>query len=212
MINRLMRMSVSAAAKTQPRRIEREVDKYLYASPAAKADVEEISRAAAMLRLAGFAPGDLGSIAVRRTDTSATITTPGSDLRSIDNRHLTSIAIDKSDHPVLAGLQAGAMAAAIGYPPNLLALASSGIATLPLGRSALGEMATEVTFVGSSPSSEQWWTDAIATHAGVVVSLQGTALSIGSNPIEAAARMEAAEALAIRAILVAGQENKYDPS
>lgn len=182
---------MARAANMQPKRLDRVVNEHLYASPAARDEVSSIAEAAARMDRLGFAPAGLGAVAVRRSTARASVTAPGCDLASVDNRQLESVPIDHEGlgaMPVLAGLVVGYEAAAWGYPPYLLNLAISG--RVPdLANADLAAVAGSVAVVASPGEIE-------AGEELVWVVQGGGVLAVGDSPSEAVRRLEAAEALA----------------
>lgn len=189
-LDRLMRASVERAQQMQPKRMQRAVGEHLYAAPSAREEVEAISRAAARMVAAGLALLTSGSVAVRHSAKSATITAPGADLSSIDNRHLERVSLADTVSPALAAVRAGAPAAVWGFPPSLLSLAATGIELEPVSED-LARLAGSATHVDTLDEAGSGLT--VVVGRGVVAG--------HSDPEAAVDRLAAAEALARMTII-----------
>ena len=185
MFDRLMRGSVDRAMKMQPRRTQRVADELLYSSPSARDEVAAIREVGARLVGGGLTPPSAGSIAVRRSDTKVGVTLAGTDLASIDNRSLETVDLSDRSTPALAGLRAGSNAAIYAFPPNLLALVAEGGVIEPVV-SDLADRVGDLTIATHLDGIRTGLS--ILTGRGVVATHDG--------PLEALARLEAAETLA----------------
>jgi hypothetical protein len=189
LLDRMMRTSVDRAMRMQPRRTTKVVDEYLYSAPSAREEVSAISLAAARMVAAGLCPSRLGSVAVRRSATKATITALDADLSAIDNRFLETVDIDDTASPALAAIRAGARAAAWAFPPHLMAAVAAGV-ELPAG-GPLASVAGPVDVVHTLAE----------VRSGLSVVVGEGAISGHDDPAGAVARLEAAEAIARIAII-----------
>jgi ribulose-5-phosphate 4-epimerase/fuculose-1-phosphate aldolase len=189
-LDRLMRASVERAQQMQPKRLQRAVGEHLYAAPSARDEVEAVSRAAARMVAAGLTPATSGSVAVRHSARSATITAPGADLSSIDNRNLERVGMDDTVSPALAAVRAGAPAAVWGFPSSLLALAAAGIVPEPVSED-LARLAGRIAHADTLEAADSGLT--VVVGRGVVAG--------HTDPEAAVDRLAAAEALARMTII-----------
>jgi ribulose-5-phosphate 4-epimerase/fuculose-1-phosphate aldolase len=189
LLDRMMRSSVDRAMRMQPRRTSKVVDEFLYSAPSARDEVAAVHAAAARLVTAGLSPLTLGSVAVRRSATKATITALDADLSAIDNRHLETVDIDDGASPALAAIRAGAAAAVWAFPPHLMAAVAQGVAMPETGR--LASAAGPIAVAGSLGEARSGLT--VVTGEGAVAG--------HDDPLAAVTRLEAAEAMARIAII-----------
>lgn len=191
-LDRMIRSSVDRALRMQPKRSQKVADEYLYTSPAARPDVEEIRNASARLVSSGLTTSSLGRVVVRRSDKSVTQVVPGKDLTAVDARHLETVDVNDGDIVVLAAASTGA--AVLAHPVSLLALSLTG-RTPERSVGALSELAGPIEIAGVLPSyGEGVW---IVPSLGVV--------SVASDVGAAVTRLEAAERLAAITVLTREQ-------
>lgn len=192
-LDRLMRRSVDRALHMQPKRVRDAADEVRFSAPSAREEVAAVRTAAARLVGAGLALPTAGRIAVRRTDRVAAVTVPGADLASSSGTAMTTVHLETEelDSLLLSPIRAGAGAAVLGQPVKLLALAAFGarLADVP----ALASIAGPISW-GSLPEG-----------AGVGVDTAWGAIAVADDPVEAVARLEAAERLA--AVTIDRMEN-----
>ena len=120
LVGRMMKGSVDRALRMQPGRVTRIADDLLYASPSQREVVEQFAAAGRRLVEGGLAPRTLGVIAARRTETSASRTSPAADLTQLDNRTIESI--DLNDESWLGGVLRHGHAVIVAWPASLLAV------------------------------------------------------------------------------------------
>jgi hypothetical protein len=193
-LDRLMRRSVDRALHMQPKRVRDAADEVRFSAPTAREEVASVRAAAARLVEAGLALPTAGRIALRRTDRVAAVTVPGADLSASSGVAMTTVHLDteEPDTLLLSPIRAGARAAVLGQPVKLLALAVSG--ERPADLPVLVSIAGPISF-GSVPDG-----------FGVGVDAAWGAIAVGADPVEAVARLEAAERLA--AVTIDRMENE----
>jgi hypothetical protein len=192
-LDRMMRSSVDRALKMQPRKVQRVADETRYTSPKERPVVDAIRAAGARVSRMRFDVGDLAAIAVRRDLGAMTVTEFGADLADIDGRCLATwipgdpetaagATVDARNAQLFAALTSDDAVGAVvlAYPPYLMAIDASGDAP-PLAGSPLGERAGRIEAGG-------------VAGIGVWV-LGGSVISAGTSPVDAMARLEAAERL-----------------
>lgn len=182
-LDRLMRASVSIAGRIQPRKALRQADDAVYSSPVSREAVEAIRSAGRRLVAAGLGVNGLAVIAWRRSENRIGVTNAGADLSSIGPSDLTSVLrSDDSSSPAVSAVRAGGGAAVWSHPVALLALA--GDHRVPDG--AIEELAQRAGSIGLAGSGSF----DVTVYPGKGV------LAVGSDAIDAVARLEAAERLA----------------
>jgi ribulose-5-phosphate 4-epimerase/fuculose-1-phosphate aldolase len=183
-VDQAMRSSVDRAMKLQPRGTRRVADELLYTGPSERDTVAALRAAGARLVEAGLSVSTAGAVAARQGPATMTISRRGADLARLDGRHLVRLRLDghDADDDVAAPagaialarlIDGGAAAAAWAHPVFLLACAAAGVEPDPSVSSELAVLAQTVT----------------------VLPGEGVA-SPGDDPLDAVARLEAAERLA----------------
>lgn len=184
-LDRLMRASVSIAGRIQPRKAFRQADDAVYSSPVSREAVEAIRSAGRRLVSAGLGVNGVAVIAWKRSENRIGVTNAGADLSAIGPSDLTSVprGDDGAGAPVaVKAVRAGAGAAVWSHPVALLALA--GDHQVPDAViEGLAQRAGSIGLAGSGSFD-------VTVYPGEGV------LAVGSDPIDAVARLEAAERLA----------------
>lgn len=184
-LDRLMRASVSIAGRMQPRKALRQADDAVYSSPVSREAVEAVRSAGRRLVSAGLGVNGLAVIAWKRSENRIGVTNSGADLASLGPADLTSVfrhddGVDGS--PVVKAVRAGAGAAVWSHPVALLAFAvENRVPDAVVG--ALVQRAGSIGLAGSGSFD-------VTVFPGEGV------LAVGSDPIDAVSRLEAAERLA----------------
>lgn len=181
----MMRASVSIAGRMQPRKVLRQADDTVYSSPVSREAVEAIRSAGRRLVAAGLGVNGVAVIAWRRSANRIGLTNSGADLASLGPSDLTSVSSHDNpadESPAVDAVRAGAGAAVWSHPVALLALAvehrvPDAVVT------ALAQRAGSVGLAG------------VGSFDVTVFPGQGV-LAVGSDPIDAVLRLEAAERLA----------------
>lgn len=184
-LDRLMRASVSIAGRIQPRKALRQADDAVYSSPVSREAVEAVRSAGRRLVSAGLGVNGLAVIAWKRSENRIGVTNSGADLASLGPADLTSVSrhddgVDGS--PVVKAVRAGAGAAVWSHPVELLALAVEHRVPDAVV-DALVRRAGSIGLAGSGSFD-------VTVFPGEGV------LAVGSDPIDAVSRLEAAERLA----------------
>jgi ribulose-5-phosphate 4-epimerase/fuculose-1-phosphate aldolase len=182
LIDQAMRSSVDRAMQLQPRKARRVADELLYSVPAERETVAALRAAGARMVEAGLAVSAAGVVSAQHGSSWMTVTRQGTDLTRIDGRHLLRIALDGEELPEDAPgatailrdvIRVGPAAAVWGHPISLLACAAVGFEPDPSASDDLAALAQTVT----------------------VIPGRG-AVAAGEDPLDAVARLEAAERLA----------------
>lgn len=184
-LDRLMRASVSIAGRMQPRKAFRQADDAVYSSPVSREAVEAIRSAGRRLVTAGLGVNGVAVIAWKRSENRIGVTNTGADLSALGPSDLTSVPRgDDSPDPSAAvkAVRAGAGAAVWSHPVALLALAADRRVPDALV-DALAQRAGSIGLAGSGSFD-------VTVYPGEGV------LAVGSDPIDAVGRLEAAERLA----------------
>ena len=184
-LDRLMRASVSIAGRMQPRKAFRQADDAVYSSPVSREAVEAIRSAGRRLMAAGLGVNGLAVIAWKRSENRIGVTNTGADLSALGPSDLSSVPRNEDSagsSVAVSAVRSGAGAAVWSHPVALLSLA----ADLRVPDALVDPLAQRAGSIGLTGSGS--FDVTVFPGEGV--------LAVGSDPIDAVARLEAAERLA----------------
>lgn len=184
-LDRLMRASVSIAGRMQPRKAFRQADDAVYSSPVSREAVEAIRSAGRRLMAAGLGVNGLAVIAWKRSENRIGVTNTGADLSALGPSDLSSVPRNEDSagsSVAVSAVRSGAGAAVWSHPVELLSLA----ADLRVPDALVDPLAQRAGSIGLTGSGS--FDVTVFPGEGV--------LAVGSDPIDAVARLEAAERLA----------------